>query len=205
MNITAVINKIEDSIEITTNSEALSIPSTGEPTHLQIVSDVGWKIVELPDFVTVTTVRGRGGKTTQLIFEPNDSLTESRIGHFKIINNTGDEKCITFTQEPATIEYQYLLEKITESINFTGTVEAAKTIEINSYKTAYVNGKIHEDNIPVDFTISADVPWIKIEGNKISTTENPNNTVRSGIITVTQEESAKTVNINVTQAASVIT
>lgn len=76
---------------------------------------------------------------------------------------------------------------------------------VTSYKQLYVNGKPTGVQTPLEVDFETQLPYAVSEGGTVTIPENPTNSIRNGVLTVTQHESNKKITINLTQAASVIT
>lgn len=77
---------------------------------------------------------------------------------------------------------------------------------VTSSKQTFKNGKPvgHAEGVPVTFSISG--TGFKVDGGgQVTVDENPNAAERKAVVTVKQNESGKTLQINCTQAASTIT
>lgn len=75
---------------------------------------------------------------------------------------------------------------------------------VTSYKQLYVNGKPTGVQTPLEVDFETQLPYAVSEGGTVTIPENPTNSVRNGVLTVTQHESNKKITINLTQAASTI-
>lgn len=76
---------------------------------------------------------------------------------------------------------------------------------VTSYKQLYVNGKPTGVQTPLEVDFETQLPYAVSEGGTVTIPENPTNSIRNGVLTVTQHESNKKITIDLTQAASVIT
>lgn len=76
---------------------------------------------------------------------------------------------------------------------------------VTSYKQLYVNGKPTGVQTPLEVDFETQLPYAVSEGGTVTIPENPTNSIRNGVLTVTQHESNKKITINLTQVASVIT
>lgn len=72
-------------------------------------------------------------------------------------------------------------------------------LNVTSKKEKIVNGKVVE-SIDVGWSITALPYWLRKVNNNLMVTQNNLGEVRTGVLTITQEESGNTFDINVTQA-----
>lgn len=117
------------------------------------------------------------------------------------------DKEIVYQDVVETTSYSFSTETTSYSFSNTGQTQ---TITITSTKQNYINGDPEGEAEDVDFTISNNTNTaFSVEktagGIKVSIVENPTAEQRNAIITLTQNESSKTITINCSQAASVIT
>ena len=201
-NITGIIDNIAGAT-ISVSPGTLSMESIGGSTPLSINCKIGWKIIDLPDFISVSDIRGYGDKVVNVTFTENRSDTTGRSGSFKIKSSRGEIVTISVSQDKATIDWIYTFS-VTSFINLKNVGETT-SLAVASYKTPYVHGSVYGDNVNVDYTLSSNVTWCTCSGNSITATENPNTSSRVGVISYTQAESSKTASTSITQAASVWT
>ena len=76
---------------------------------------------------------------------------------------------------------------------------------VTSYKQLYVNGKPTGVQTPLEVDFETQLPYAVSEGGTVTIPENPTNSIRNGVLTVTQHESNKKITIDLTQAASTVT
>ena len=117
------------------------------------------------------------------------------------------DKEIVYQDVVETTSYSFSTETTSYSFSNTGQTQ---TITITSTKQNYINGDPEGEAEDVDFIISNNTNTaFSVEktagGIKVSIVENPTAEQRNAIITLTQNESSKTITINCSQAASVIT
>ena len=82
-----------------------------------------------------------------------------------------------------------------ESISTSG---ASNSYSLTSTKLTYVNGTL-ETTETQGYSASANVDWASASGSTISVSENNSTTPRGGIMTFTQNESGKTVQVTMLQ------
>ena len=117
------------------------------------------------------------------------------------------DKEIVYQDVTETISYVFSTETTSYSFSNTGQEQ---TITITSTKQNYINGDPEGEAEDVDFAIASNTNTaFSVEkttgGIKVSIAENPTAEQRNTVITLTQNESSKTITINCSQAASVIT
>lgn len=117
------------------------------------------------------------------------------------------DKEIVYQDVTETTSYVFSTETTSYSFSNTGQQQ---TITITSTKQNYINGDPEGEAEDVDFTITSNTNTaFSVEktagGIKVSIAENPTAEQRNTVITLTQNESSKTITINCSQAASVIT
>lgn len=76
---------------------------------------------------------------------------------------------------------------------------------VTSYKQLYVNGKPTGAQTSLEVDFETQLPYAVSEGGTVTIPENPTNSIRNGVLTVTQHESNKKITIDLTQAASTVT
>ena len=100
---------------------------------------------------------------------------------------------------------EYVLETKEPTLNFPAKGGDDMCV-VTSSKQTFKNGKPvgHPEGVPVEFSISG--AGFKVDGGgQVTVEENPNAAERKAVVTVKQNESGKTLQINCTQAASTIT
>lgn len=102
-------------------------------------------------------------------------------------------------------EYVYKLTTDEPVLNFAGTGGQDMCV-VASSKQLMKNGKPEgaEEGVPVTFTTSSAGFTVNTDGQVVATV-NPTDQERNGVVTVTQAESGKTLEIQLVQAGSVIT
>lgn len=107
------------------------------------------------------------------------------------------------TQSGASITEEYIFELAAG--NTTNLVESAAgsiSYSVNSYKRRTVNGST--SNVNVSYSGSADVSWISAGNTSSSYQENTSESLRTGVVTLTQSESGKTITIQIRQKGKTI-
>ena len=199
-NITGIIDNVAGAT-ISVSPGTLSMESIGGSTQLSINCKIGWKIIDLPDFVSVSDVRGHGNKTISVVFTENRSTTASRSGSFKIKSSRGEIITVSVSQSKATIDWVYTFSVSPASLSFVKTGET-KTVSASSYKTPYIHGTISGSSVDVSYTSSSSETWCSVTGDSILVSENPNTSSRVSTVTFKQNESSQNASVSVTQAAS---
>lgn len=100
---------------------------------------------------------------------------------------------------------EYVLETKEPTLNFPAKGGDDMCV-VTSSKQTFKNGQPvgHPEGVPVTFSISG--AGFKVDGGgQVTVDENPNNTTRKAVLTVKQNESGKTVQMNLTQNASTVT
>ena len=113
---------------------------------------------------------------------------------------------ITMTQNASVITYEYSLTPNPATLSFVGGGET-KTFNVTSTKQKKVNGKNSGNPITVSFTTAVSGTGFSKGSNDTTVVAAANNTeaVRNGSVVVTQSEGSKSVTINLTQSAGVVT
>jgi len=114
-----------------------------------------------------------------------------------------EEESIVLSDVQDTIEY--VLETKEPTLNFPAKGGDDMCV-VTSSKQTFKNGQPvgHPEGVPVTFSISG--TGFKVDGGgQVTVEENPNAAERKAVVTVKQNESGKTLQINCTQAASTIT
>lgn len=105
-------------------------------------------------------------------------------------------------------EYVYTFSVDPTSLSFVNTGES-KAVTVTSTKQLMVNGEPEGDPEDCAFTSSLTGDgYSKNESGStinVTVTENPGDTARNGVLTITQTDSKKSLTVNLSQAASVIT
>lgn len=99
---------------------------------------------------------------------------------------------------------EYVLETDEPTLNFLAKGGDDMCV-VTSSKQTFKNGQPvgHPEGVPVTFSISG--TGFKVDGGgQVTVDENPNNTIRKAVVTVKQNESGKTVQIECVQAASTV-
>lgn len=99
---------------------------------------------------------------------------------------------------------EYVLETDEPTLNFLAKGGDDMCV-VTSSKQTFKNGQPvgHPEGVPVTFSISG--AGFKVDdGGQVTVDENPNNTIRKAVVTVKQNESGKTVQIECVQAASTV-
>lgn len=100
---------------------------------------------------------------------------------------------------------EYVLETDEPTLNFLAKGGDDMCV-VTSSKQTFKNGQPvgHPEGVPVTFSISG--TGFKVDGGgQVTVDENPNNTIRKAVVTVKQNESGKTVQMNLTQNAATVT
>lgn len=101
-------------------------------------------------------------------------------------------------------EWKYFLIPQKETLEFPKEGDSIEAV-VTSYKQLYVNGKPQGNQTALSVKFQTEAPFTVSEGGTVTINENPSDTVRNGNLTITQDEGGKSVSVNLTQAASVIT
>lgn len=101
-------------------------------------------------------------------------------------------------------EMRYFLVSQDKTLSFPKEGDSIEAV-VTSYKQLYVNGKPTGVQTPLEVDFETQLPYAVSEGGTVTIPENPTNSIRNGVLTVTQHESNKKITIDLTQAASVIT
>lgn len=113
-----------------------------------------------------------------------------------------EEESIVLSDVQDTIEY--VLETKEPTLNFPAKGGDDMCV-VTSSKQTFKNGQPvgHPEGVPVTFSISG--TGFKVDGGgQVTVDENPNNTTRKAVVTIKQNESGKTVQIECVQAASTV-
>lgn len=112
------------------------------------------------------------------------------------------EESVVLSDVQDTIEY--VLETKEPTLNFPAKGGDDMCV-VTSSKQTFKNGQPvgHPEGVPVTFSISG--TGFKVDGGgQVTVDENPNNTTRKAVVTIKQNESGKTVQIECVQAASTV-
>lgn len=101
-------------------------------------------------------------------------------------------------------EWKYFLISQKETLEFPKEGDSIEAV-VTSYKQLYVNGKPQGNQTTLSVKFQTEAPFTVSEGGTVTINENPSDTVRNGNLTITQDESGKTLNIVLSQEASIIT
>lgn len=101
-------------------------------------------------------------------------------------------------------EWKYFLIPQKETLEFPKEGDSIEAV-VTSYKQLYVNGKPQGNQTALSVKFQTEAPFTVSEGGTVTINENPSDTVRNGNLTITQDESGKTLNIVLSQEASIIT
>lgn len=104
----------------------------------------------------------------------------------------------------AVEEWKYFLIPQKETLEFPKEGDSIEAV-VTSYKQLYVNGKPQGNQTALSVKFQTEAPFTVSEGGTVTINENPSDTVRNGNLTITQDESGKTLNIVLSQEASIIT
>lgn len=100
-------------------------------------------------------------------------------------------------------EWKYFLIPQKETLEFPKEGDSIEAV-VTSYKQFYVNGKPQGNQTALEVDFETKAPYTVSEGGTVTITENPTSSTRNGVLVVTQHESGKTININLTQEASTV-
>lgn len=100
-------------------------------------------------------------------------------------------------------DMRYFLVPQDETLKFPKEGDSIEAV-VTSYKQLYVNDKPQGDRIALEVDFETKTPFAVSEGGTVTIAENPTSSVRNGVLVVTQHESSKTININLTQEASTV-
>lgn len=100
-------------------------------------------------------------------------------------------------------DMRYFLIPQDETLEFPKEGDSIEAV-ITSYKQLYVNGKPQGGQTALEIDFETKAPFAVSEGGTVTIAENPTSSVRNGVLVVTQHESGKTININLTQEASTV-
>lgn len=101
-------------------------------------------------------------------------------------------------------EWKYFLIPQKETLEFPKEGDSIEAV-VTSYKQLYVNGKPQGNQTTLSVKFQTETPFTVSEGGTVTINENPSDTVRNGNLTITQDESGKTLNVVLSQEASIIT
>lgn len=120
------------------------------------------------------------------------------------LEDGGDTKNISITQEAAAITWEYDFSVVPASLSF-ATTGQTQGVTVNSSKQKYINGKVSGSPVSVGYasTITAGSIYT-ISGASISSNANNTESVATGTATFTQNESNKTSTVALSTAAGVV-
>lgn len=101
-------------------------------------------------------------------------------------------------------DMRYFLIPQDETMQFPKEGDSIEAV-VTSYKQLYVNGKPQGGQTPLEVDFETKSPYTVSKGGTVTIAENPTNSIRNGVLTVTQHESNKKITIDLTQAASTVT
>ena len=102
-----------------------------------------------------------------------------------------------------TYEYTFNISEGTSQVNFNREGDS-KTFTVNSKKQKYLNGSPQGSEIDVSFEISVTGEGFSVSGTTLKAVENRTTTQRTGNIKFIQNESGKSIDIGIIQAAGSI-
>lgn len=146
-----------------------------------------------PDWVNiagneVTVVENRGSERSgEIIFLQSESNLTTKIAVHQTAGVITNDYIFTFDDGGTS--------KSWTSISASG---ASNSYSLTSTKLTYVNGTL-ETTETQGYSASANVDWASASGSTISVSENNSTTPRGGIMTFTQNESGKTVQVTMLQ------
>lgn len=194
---TMAFSKEGDSIEaVVTSYKQLYV--NGKPTGVQTPLEVDFE-TQLPYAVS----------ESGMVTIPENPTNSIRNGVLTVTQHESNKKItIDLTQAASTVTYTYNLVVDPKTLSFVNTGETKK-VTVTSTKQTVINGK--PSGVPVKIGTNIELAGAGFsheaisDGFNIKVTENPGNTQRKGTATITMDEGGKSVTVDLTQAASVIT
>lgn len=172
----------------------------GTPVGVEI--DVAWDVKVEGDGFTLD----KGQKTVTATENKDAERTGKLIFTRAELSDAGNKE-VVITQEAAEITYTY---ELTGNINpsIVAATGGSFVLNVTSKKQKYINGNIEGSKEDVAWTATSKLGIASGDNTSGATwtvTENLVDEVRNDIITVTQSESNKTLELNLTQSAALIT
>ena len=129
--------------------------------------------------------------------------TSSRNGTVTFTQATSGKQITVLVEQSAgviTTDYTFTFSDGSTSKSWTSISAsgASNSYTITSYKRVYVNGTLDRTEYP-GYSSSANVNWASASGGTISVSENNSTAPRGGVMTFTQSESGKTVQVTLLQ------
>ncbi len=129
--------------------------------------------------------------------------TSSRNGTVTFTQATSGKQITVLVEQSAgviTTDYTFTFSDGSTSKSWTSISAsgASNSYTITSYKRVYVNGTLDRTEYP-GYSSSANVNWASASGGTISVSENNSTAPRGGVMTFTQSESGKTVQVTLSQ------
>lgn len=118
-------------------------------------------------------------------------------------NNSGKTIIINIIQLASSVQTEYTFNVVPVTIDV-GPEGGTRNLTITSTKTTTTNGQPQVSEL--DYTVNASDPsWIHISGNSVTIDATSSEQARTGSITLLQNESGRSLTININQQASIIT
>ena len=118
-------------------------------------------------------------------------------------NNSGKTIIINIIQLASSVQTEYTFNVVPVTIDV-GPEGGTRNLTITSTKTTTINGQPQVSEL--DYTVNASDPsWIHISGNSVTIDATSSEQARTGSITLLQNESGRSLTININQQASIIT
>ena len=189
INVAALDNNAHSFSLISEKSQAINgvkLPNTA--------TGVGYVLQEKSDWInlqanslTVLENRDLAMRTGKIVFKQNES---DKLVELTVLQAAGTQ----------TSSYTFTFDDGSVSTSWSGVASggASRSFSIVSTKQIAINGTF-ERNENVTYTASSTVNWITVSGSTLTVESNDSTTPRGGVVTLTQNESGKTVKITVTQ------
>jgi hypothetical protein len=192
-----IISKSWNGVSATGASNSYTITSLKE-TYVNgvknTIEDISYSGSSNVDWITLS------GNSLSVL---ENRTTSSRNGIVTFTQATSGKKVTVLIEQSAgviTTGYTFTFSDGATSKSWTSISAsgASNSYTITSTKRVYINGALDRSEYP-GYSSSANVNWVSASGSIISVLENNNATPRGGIVTFTQSESGKTVQVTLLQ------
>lgn len=150
------------------------------------------------DFITVTPDSGGSGSTTMTV-AASANQTESTRSTSLSVAGGGMTRTVGASQAAGVVTWNYYFSVTPTSLSFVAGGET-KSVTVTSYQKKVINGVETSTQENVPWTVTGSFGFHTLT-NRIAADPNPNNGIRTGTATYKQNNSNKTVKVDLAQAA----
>lgn len=150
------------------------------------------------DFITVTPDSGGSGSTTVTVAAPANQTESTRSTSLSVAGG-GMTRTVGASQAAGVVTWKYYFSITPTSLSFVAGGET-KSVTVTSYRKKVINGveTSTQENVPWTVTGSSGFHTLT---NRIAADPNTSNGIRTGTATYKQNDSNKTVTVNLEQAS----